>query len=114
MASKKSDKFTRCFADFVKYLNVVEPFDRQDGILDCRIGFITHDTGELVFWMQDLIVSCDPDNEARYSAVFDRVDRLVHDLNRCRSFVDDKIVHTFDLYDANCEELHFKEFRHDR
>lgn len=64
--------------------------------------------------MQDLMVFPNNFDKARYTAVFERVERLVHDLNRCHSFADDKIVHTFDLYDANCEELHFKEFRHDR
>ena len=39
MAPNNSDKFTRCFADFVNYLNVVEPYYMQSGVLDVRIGF---------------------------------------------------------------------------
>lgn len=101
MASLKDDEFTRCFADFVKFLNVVEPYEMQSGILDCRIGFMSSDAGDLTCWMQDLMARPDCCDLIRYSAVYDRVDRFVRDLNRCRSFADDKIAHTFDLFDQN-------------
>lgn len=103
MAPNNSDKFTRCFADFVKYLNVVEPYYMQFGVLDARVGFATDDSGELHFWIQDRVGLPDGHDNQRYQRIFARVDNLVRDLNFCRSFVDDKIEHTFDLFDQEGE-----------
>lgn len=101
MALSKPDKFTRCFADFVKYLNVVEPYEMQFGRLSARVGFASDDCGKLHFWTQDWVCpSSDVDN-TRYARFFERTDKLVYDLNNCRSFVDDKIKHTFDIYDKD-------------
>ena len=113
MALKKFDKFTCCFADFVRYLNVVEVATLEYGFLDARGGFLSRDDGVLTFWMQDLTINPDKWDKARYSAVFDRVDRFVQDLNRCRTFSDSKIKHTFDLYDKR-DGLSWEVFRHDR
>lgn len=101
MASIKDDKFMRFFDDFVSYLNCVEPFDAQSGILDARIGFVSREGGILSFWMHDCIIGPDEFDQARYSAIFDRVDRFVRDLNVSHSFADDKIARLFDLYDQD-------------
>ena len=97
----KADKFTRCFGDFVKYLNVVEPFDRQDGVLDARVGIASDQSGDLCFWMQDCVVAPDEDDRLRFHRIELRVVSLLCDLNSCRTFVDDKIEHTFDLCDQD-------------
>ena len=96
-----SRSFSSCFVDFVRYLDVVEPYDFQSGVLDARVGFSSDDDGCLRFWMQDLVFPIHPYDEERYFAVYDRVSRFVRDLNRCSIFVDDRIVRTFDIFDRD-------------
>ncbi|WP_455779619.1 hypothetical protein [Gordonibacter pamelaeae] len=99
MAPNNPDKFTRCFADFVNYLNVVEPYYMQSGVLDVRIGISSDDSGGLHFWVQQCVCMPDAHDNQRFQRIFARIDNLVRDLNFCRSFVDDKIVHTYELFD---------------
>ena len=43
----------------------------------------------------------DAHDNQRFQRIFARIDNLVRDLNFCRSFVDDKIEHTFELFDQD-------------
>lgn len=99
MVAVKPGKFVGCITDFVRYLNVVERYDRLDAVLNMRVGFCSYPDGKIGFWCQDFVYGSTEADEARFYRVVERVAGLVVDLNRLGTFSDEKIAHTFDIFD---------------
>lgn len=111
---KDNKRFMRVLDDFVRYLNVVEPYHPENGALDCRIFIAVDGFGYLRFCVQDRVASGTVDDHCRFDRIAMRIRNLARDLNSTRLYVDADIDLTCDLYDVDgglrCQEVG----RHDR